>query len=190
MVSIDEPVELSAYDARWPTWYADDAAELRDALKGRVWEIEHFGSTAVPGMVAKPIVDILVGLTESPISAIDRDAIAACGYEYLGEAGIAGREYFRRRRGHYTNLAVVEWNGPLWRDNLAVRDYLRAHPEIAAQYADAKQQAHAAGARALLAYSDAKDGYVAALVKHATQWCGQRRGITTSEFKTGGTEAE
>jgi GrpB-like predicted nucleotidyltransferase (UPF0157 family) len=167
---IDEPIEVTAYDAHWPDWYAEDAAELRTALAGRLRSVEHFGSTAVVGLAAKPIVDILVAPIEWPLSAGDRRALESLGYEYLGEAGVPGREYLRRRRPHATNLAVVEGDSALWRDNLAVRDYLRSHPEAAAAYALAKQRVWAGGARTLLHYSEAKGGHVAPLLAAAKAW--------------------
>lgn len=170
-MSIDEPVEVAAYDPRWPTWYEDDAQEVRRALGDRLRAIEHFGSTAVIGLAAKPIVDILVAPVDWPLAAHDRRALESLGYEYLGEAGVPGREYFRRRREHATNLAVVDWDGPQWRDNLTLRDYLRSDPKAAAHYAQAKRQAVADGARTLLGYSAAKSEHVAALVANAREGC-------------------
>jgi GrpB-like predicted nucleotidyltransferase (UPF0157 family) len=170
MSTVDEPIEFTAYDARWPAWYAEDAVEIARALGARLQAIEHFGSTAVPGMAAKPIVDVLVALRSWPSDPEDRDALAALGYEYLGESGVPGREYFRRRRAHSTNLAVVEWEGAVWADNLATRDYLRCHPGAALAYAGAKERAWAAGARTLLAYSAAKGAHMTALVGAARKW--------------------
>src|SRR5688572_18049289 len=123
-VAIDEPIELAPYDPRWASLYAADAAELASTLGDRMRAVEHFGSTAVAGLCAKPIIDILVAFVEWPLNSPDREALISLGYEYLGESGVAGREYFRRRAGHATNLAVVEWGGALWNDNIALRDYL------------------------------------------------------------------
>jgi GrpB-like predicted nucleotidyltransferase (UPF0157 family) len=169
-IGIDEPIELATYDPRWPVWYEDDAAEIRRALGERLRTIEHFGSTAVVELVAKPIIDVLVAPIDWPLARQDRRAIEALGYEYLGEAGVSGREYFRRRDGHATNLAIVESNGSLWRDNIAVRDYLRSHPEVATRYARAKQRAWSEGGRTLLRYSAAKGADVAALVADTRSW--------------------
>jgi GrpB-like predicted nucleotidyltransferase (UPF0157 family) len=100
----------------------------------------------------------------------DHHALESIGYEYLGEAGVAGREYFRRRASHDTNVAVVEWKGPLWNDNLMVRDYLRANPSMAEAYAETKRRLWVGGARTLLAYSTAKAAQMTALVEQATRW--------------------
>jgi GrpB-like predicted nucleotidyltransferase (UPF0157 family) len=167
---IDEPIEIVSYDERWPDWYADDAAEVRRVIGGRLLAIEHFGSTAVIGLVAKPIIDVLVALVEWPLTEDDRHALESLGYEYVGEAGVSGREYLRRRSPHATNLAVVKRDGAVWRDNLAFRDYLRSHAEAAVMYAHAKQRAWADGARALLQYSEFKHTHVAAVLADAKKW--------------------
>lgn len=169
---IDEPIEITPHDPRWAARYARDAAELRRAMGERLRGIEHFGSTAVSGLLAKPIIDVLVAPVEWPLHPLDRRALEALGYEHLGEAGVAGREYFRRRVSHATNLAVVELGGALWNDNLAIRDYLRAHPEVARRYGEEKQRAWEAGARTLLRYSAAKSGLVAQLAADAKRWRG------------------
>jgi len=170
---IDEPITVIDYDRRWPDWYAADVEELSRALDARLREVQHFGSTAVPGTAAKPVIDILVALIEWPLAVTDRRALERLGYEYLGEANVPGREYFRRRTAHDTNLAVVQWQSPLWRDNLLLRDYLRTHPDEAAEYARAKQEAWQSGAQTLLAYSARKAHMVTALFAAARMWRGR-----------------
>ena len=92
----------------------------------------------------------------------------ALGYEDLGDAGVPGGISFRKRTAlRAFNLTLVEEDGPLWRDNLALRDYLRAHPEEAATYAAAKRAAIAGGATTLLAYAAAKANVLATLMDKA-----------------------
>ena len=169
-MTLDEAVEIVDYDPQWPGHYRLDAAELAQALGERVGGIEHFGSTAVPGMSGKPIVDLLVGIVRWPMAVGEREALQALGYEYLGEAGVAGREYLRRRGARNTNLAVVEWQGGLWNENLMLRDFLRADPLAAAAYSQSKREAWSGGARSLLAYSAAKAATLAELLKRAREW--------------------
>lgn len=170
---VDEPVTVLEYDPRWPSWYEADAAEIARALGRRLRAVEHFGSTSVPGLTAKPIVDVLVAPVAWPLASADRESLEARGYEHHGEAGVPGREYFRRRSGHATNLAVVDFDGLLWRDNLLLRDYLRGHPAVALAYGRRKSDVWNAGARTLLAYSAAKAGEVAALLDAARKWRGE-----------------
>lgn len=149
-MSVDEPVHLVGYDSLWPALFCEEAKRLTEALPGAA--IEHIGSTAVPGMVAKPIVDIMVGAPEAA-----REVIARLGYEDLGEAGVAGRIYLRRRgSGQDYNIALMEREGRLWKANLAFRDYLRSDQKAAQEYAAMKKEAIARGARMLLAYSELK----------------------------------
>jgi GrpB-like predicted nucleotidyltransferase (UPF0157 family) len=115
--------------------------------------------------VSKPVVDILVGVDPADADAV-AERIAAAGYEDLGEAGVPGRRYLRRRAAHAYNVHIVELGGPLWRDNLALRDYLRREPGEAARYADEKRRALASGST-LLAYSAGKAAFVAELVSRA-----------------------
>jgi GrpB-like predicted nucleotidyltransferase (UPF0157 family) len=167
---IDEPVRLVEYDPRWPGWYAQDATELSRAVGTRLRDVQHFGSTSVPDAAAKPIIDILVAPVEWPLAPIDRTTLETLGYEYLGEANVAGREYFRRRGGHDTNLAVVEWGSPLWYDNLLFRDFLLAHRDAATEYAQSKKEACQSGPQTLLAYSARKAHVVATLMNATRHW--------------------
>ena len=168
--ALDETIAVVDYDPRWPSWFADDAGELARALGVRLLEAEHIGSTSVPGMAAKPIIDILVAPVEWPLAAVDRGALEQLGYEYFGEANVPGREYFRRRAAHDTNLAVIEWGSPLWLDNLVLRDFLRAHGDAAAEYAGSKRAVWLGGSQTLLAYSAAKAHVVTALLNAARAW--------------------
>jgi GrpB-like predicted nucleotidyltransferase (UPF0157 family) len=167
---IDEPVHVVDYDPRWPAWYAADAEELAGALGRRLRDVQHFGSTAVPGIAAKPVIDILVAPVDWPLAASDRTILERLGYEYLGEANVPGREYFRRRTAHDTNLAVVRWGSALWCDNLLLRDYLRTHEDHAAEYGRAKHETWRNGTRTLLAYSARKAHVVTSLLNAARRW--------------------
>jgi GrpB-like predicted nucleotidyltransferase (UPF0157 family) len=132
------------YDPAWPDRFEREAARLREALGRIILEIAHVGSTAVPGMWAKPTIDIAVGV--GALDDVGDEAIAALealDYVYRGEAGVPGRHYFRKgpvypRAFH---VSIVEWRGPLWTDYLLLREYLRAHPDEASSYVKAKRAA-------------------------------------------------
>jgi ribonuclease-3 len=159
---IDEPVTLAEPDPAWPALAAEEIARLRGAL-GEA-RIEHVGSTAVPGLLARPVVDLLLGATAlSPAMRIPE-------YEACGEAGVPGRLYFRKRAPAAFNLYVVEEGGALWLEALALRDYLRAHPDEAARYAARKREAIASGANTLLRYSDEKSPLLIDLLSRARPW--------------------
>jgi ribonuclease-3 len=159
---LDETVFLAPSDPRWRELAAEEAARLRGALPDA--EVEHIGSTAVPGLEAKPVIDLLVGVRElSP-------GLRLPDYEALGEAGVPGRLYFRKRGPASFNVQVVERGSALWRDALLLRDYLRAHPEEGERYAEHKRQAIASGANTLVRYSEEKAGLVLDMLDRARRW--------------------
>lgn len=150
--------------------YRAERDRLRLGLATATLKFEHIGSTAVPGLAGKPVVDLMLGASPAVWAGLEevRAKIVALGYEDLGEAGVPGRIYFRRRtKLRAFNVALVKHDGPVWRDNVALRDYLRSHPEAAAKYAEAKRAAVAGGAKTLLAYSEAKGPVFAGLIQAA-----------------------
>jgi GrpB-like predicted nucleotidyltransferase (UPF0157 family) len=152
---LDEVIHLSPHDPQWSTLFEAEAQRLSCSLPGGV-SLEHIGSTSVPGLLAKPIIDIMVGAeAHHSIEAI-RKVLVQLGYEDLGEAGVAGRIYLRRRIGAAFNIALVRRGGPLWISNLAFRNYLRRNAEARREYAQTKLEAFNTGIRSLLAYSDYK----------------------------------
>ncbi len=165
---VDEPVVVVESRPEWPALFAVEADALRRVLE--VSAVEHIGSTAVAGLAAKPVIDIQIGVAGPPDAGVVGGPLAALGYEGLGEAGVPGRLYFRRRGTVAYNVHVVELGGRHWCANLAVRDYLRAHPFEAAEYAAQKRRALSAGAATLLAYSNHKAAFVADLVRRALAW--------------------
>lgn len=167
MSGIDEPVTLSEYQASWPLAYETERQRLSSALGGPAISLEHIGSTAVPGMVAKPIVDLMLGVGSFPPNAELMQAIEGAGYASFGEAGVPGRLYCRYRGAPPANLHVVLKGGTHWFNNLALREYLRGNAAARDRYADAKRAALASGACSLLAFSTAKAGVIGNLLQEA-----------------------
>jgi GrpB-like predicted nucleotidyltransferase (UPF0157 family) len=166
VTELDEPVHLFPYNQEWPHLYASEARRIRAALPADV-AVEHIGSTSVAGLLAKPIIDIMLGLGTHHDQNKVRAMLVALGYEDLGEAGVPGRLYFRRREETAFNIALVRHGGPIWMANLAFRDYLRTHPEATREYAETKRAAVQSGARSLLAYSDYKSAVLRRLLEQA-----------------------
>jgi GrpB-like predicted nucleotidyltransferase (UPF0157 family) len=163
-VDVDEPIEIVPFD---PTWTEAAHAEIRRlaaALSAWPVALEHIGSTAVPGCAAKPIVDLLVGTQPEGRQQV-AEAVERAGYEHLGEAA-PGRIYLRRRGGRSFNVHVVEHDSELWRDNLTLREYLRAEPTAREEYVVAKVAAARANPM-LLAYSSAKSAALRELLARA-----------------------
>jgi GrpB-like predicted nucleotidyltransferase (UPF0157 family) len=163
-MDVDEPIEVVSYDPSWPSAASAEVIRLKVVVAAWPVEIEHIGSTSVPGCAAKPVMDLLFGAPPDDCEDVAA-AVAGAGYESLGEAE-HGRLYLRRRGSRHYNVHVVEIHGPLWRQNLVFRDYLRAHPDERDRYGDAKRQA-ARAAPTLLAYSTAKSAVVAEMLDRA-----------------------
>ena|SRR5712692_6780717 len=166
---LDEPVHLLSYDSTWPELNAKESRRLC-SLAPFIGAIEHFGSTAIPGIMAKAIIDMLLGVKQLPIASGEIQVLKQAGYEYLGEAEVPGRLYFRKRGSPNFNLAVVVVGDLPWNENLLFRDYLRNNAAVAAGYEQEKRQAIAGGATMLLAYSQAKDDCVTRMLAEAHTW--------------------
>ena len=147
-------------DARWPLLFISERQRILDQCGALGLRLEHIGGTSIPGMCAKPVVDIVAGRrhdisTEACVAALNQ-----AGYEHRGERGVPGRKYFRRGQPRKYHLHLVEEAGPLWRDYLAFRDYLRAHAETAHYLADLKRVLAARFPHDREAYMNAKSPHV------------------------------
>jgi GrpB-like predicted nucleotidyltransferase (UPF0157 family) len=137
-------VELREYDPTWTELFESERQLLAGIFGSRAVAIEHVGSTSVPGLSAKPIVDVLIGLRELALSEEEIDAMRALGYEYLGEHGLPGRLFFRKEpRTHHVH--VVENGGEHWERQLAFRDVLRSDAEERQRYDAFKRRLAAEG---------------------------------------------
>ena len=126
---------LAPYDPAWPHVAARHA--LRLALLGPVVaNIHHIGSTSTPGMLAQPIVDLMPVVASLADLDAERERIEEAGYQWHGEAGVAGRRYctFDNAGVREAQLHFFEARSPHVERRLAFRDYLRAHPEAARAY--------------------------------------------------------
>jgi GrpB-like predicted nucleotidyltransferase (UPF0157 family) len=148
-VSSDQPLEIVDYDPRRARSYRGERDRVRIALATASLRFEHIGSTAVPGLAGTPVVDLMLGAAPAIWETREelRPRIVALGYEDLGDGGLPGRLYFRRRTPlRAYSLSLVPFEGDLWKANLAFRDYLRAHPDEAEGYAKAKREGSKAAA--------------------------------------------
>jgi GrpB-like predicted nucleotidyltransferase (UPF0157 family) len=151
-------VELVEYDPSWAELFEQEREPLGAVFDGRVVAIEHIGSTSVPGLCAKPIIDVLVGLRELELSEEQISAMAALGYEYMGEHGLPGRLFFRKHpRTHHVH--VVEYGGEHWQRQLTFRDALRNDAEERRRYEAFKRRLAAEG-HSRDAYTELKTPFI------------------------------
>jgi GrpB-like predicted nucleotidyltransferase (UPF0157 family) len=156
------------YDPAWPAVFEALAAPVRDAVDNLGAEVEHVGSTAVPGLAAKPVIDmdVVVASPDDVPAAIE--LLSALGYVHEGDEGISGREAFRWPPGAARHhLYVVVAGSAPHLDHIRFRDHLRADPEAAAEYAALKRELALRHRADRDAYTDAKADYVATVLTRA-----------------------
>lgn len=160
------------HDAAWQNAFLVEADQLQRTLEPALQALHHIGSTAIPGILAKPIIDMLA--VAHSLDAIDQcsGGLEALGYQPMGAFGIEGRRYFRKSdaAGHRTHhLHVFEAGSPHIQRHLTFRDYLMAHPGKAAEYSGLKSQLEPE------TYQDAKGPLIARLESEAIIWAGLKR---------------
>lgn len=151
---------MADYDPRWVELFAAERQRLLAACGSLTCHIEHVGGTSIPGMCAKPVLDIAAGRPGRGSADGYVAALEQAGYECRGERGLPGRLFFRRGQPVAYHLHLVEYGGPLWRDLRAFRDHLIASPEVAREFADVKRRLAERCSRDRDAYVEAKAGYV------------------------------
>lgn len=154
---------LVDYSPAWATEFAAERERLRNALGPVARGIEHYGPTAVPGMKAKPILDVLVGV--APLSEWEkcRAPLLGLGYDHAVNAGVEGHHVFGRGRdgSERTHLVhVVEYLGKSWRSNLAFRDALRRDPALREAYRSQKERAVARSPASRARYNELKRDFI------------------------------
>jgi GrpB-like predicted nucleotidyltransferase (UPF0157 family) len=132
-------VRIVPYDPEWPALFDAESRRLQLALAPLLIVLEHTGSTAVPGLAAKPVLDILGGVPAGAAMEPYVERLVASGYVHRGDQGIRGREFFRRGEPRAWHLHLTSVASAFWREHLAFRDYLRARPDMRDEYAELKR---------------------------------------------------
>ena len=170
--SVDDPVVVVPYNEAWPSLFEEERARIERAIGPWVEEIEHVGSTAVPGLAAKSVVDIMVGVKSLDNTPILVERLEAVGYEYVPEfeRQMPQRRYFRKlRRGRRTHqIHLVERSdAEFWDRHVLFRDYLRRHPGVAEEYALLKHEFSGRFREDRAAYTEAKTLFIREVVRRA-----------------------
>ena len=158
-------VELVDHDPTWAQLFEQERELLAGVFDGLVVGIEHIGSTSVPDLCAKPIVDVLVGLRELELTDEQVAAMERLGYAYLGEHGLPGRLFFRKEpRTHHVH--VVQYGGEVWERQITFREALRSDEEERRRYDEYKRRLAAEG-HPREAYSELKTPFIRAVEARA-----------------------
>ena len=165
------PIRIEAYDPRWPSMFEEDKRKILEAVGEYVTAVEHIGSTSVPGLAAKPTIDVMAAIRSLADAPACVAPLAAIGYEYRPdhEAIMPERRFFRRGpHGAGTHhLHVVEPSSEFWEAHILFRDYLRAHAVAAAEYEQLTRRLAAAHGSDRAAYTDAKTDFIESCVEKA-----------------------
>lgn len=170
-MSAPETVDLTPYSPLWPAVFALERDRLAEIFAGDTVEIEHIGSTAVPGLGAKPIIDVMLGAENLAIVEQRIEALAAEGYRYVKEfeMSVPDRRYFDKREGNpgRFHLHAVLRGGEFWLRHLRFRDALRSDPTLAKRYWKVKQSLAARHRGDRGAYTEGKTDFIRGVLQGA-----------------------
>ena len=163
--------EVRLQDAHeiWARAFELEKATIIDAIGPHIVDVQHVGSTAIPGVPAKPILDILVGVADFEEARVCVAPLERMGYLFRNEHGIPRRHYFVKGEPRTHHLHMVERDSDHWRSTVGFRDLLKRNPESARAYADAKKTLAATYSRDRPAYQREKDKVVESLLRAAAR---------------------
>lgn len=169
-MSIEDPIIVVDYDASWSNQYEQEKQQILLDLGDTVTNIQHIGSTSVPGLAAKPVIDMLLGLKQIPPLPMQISSLEAIGYSYYGEFGIPGRHYFRKGIPHTHQVHAVLTDGEFWERHILFRDFLRNHPKAAQRYATLKRKLAQEFEYDRTSYTNNKTPLIEQLLVEAALW--------------------
>jgi GrpB-like predicted nucleotidyltransferase (UPF0157 family) len=175
---IPNPLVIVPYDVSWPQRAADEAVRLSEALGTNLIKVEHIGSTSVPGLAAKPIIDLMPLVGDLAQLERDRALFESLGYRWHGEYGIEGRRFCTLSNAageRLVNVHCFQADSPQIERHLAFRDYLRSHPGVALEYEKEKRRAAELHPRDVNAYNDEKCQWVLRTEAEALAWLRAKR---------------
>lgn len=167
-----EPMVIVDYDPRWPVSFERERQKIMAALAGKAVAIEHIGSTAVPGLGAKPIIDILAGVASASDFDASTHALLSIGYTYDPYPQFPERRFFRdgpMGAGPH-HLHMTEYMSDFWQEKVLYRDWLRFHPQDAQAYLALKKTLAARFGQdrdKYELYTDGKNGFIQAVLARA-----------------------
>jgi GrpB-like predicted nucleotidyltransferase (UPF0157 family) len=170
---IPHQVTIDPYNPDWPNQARLLANQLKQALNENLLIVEHIGSTSIPGLSAKPVIDLIPIVKDLTTLDTQQQLIKDLGYQWFGEFGIMGRRFCSLTSPagkRLVHLHFFQKDAENIRRHLAFRDYLRAHPPIAKDYEQEKKRAAALHPNDSLAYNDEKAAWVQKHEKEALAW--------------------
>jgi putative glutamine amidotransferase len=154
---------VAEHDPAWGSWFEEEAAAIREALGELAARVEHIGSTSVPGLAAKPVIDVQVSVTSLVPREPVVEPLTAIGYRLQIDPLETGHEFLSKGYddgARPVHVHLCETGGDWERRHIAFRDWLRSHPDDAAGYADLKRRLAAVHPNDIFTYNDGKSGFI------------------------------
>jgi len=160
-------VRLIPYSGEWKQIFEQEKSCLHAAVGMYVLDIEHVGSTSIPGMAAKPIIDIAIAVKNFEAAGVCIRPIEELGYEYRGENGIPRRHFFAKGNPRTHHIHMNEIGSRDWKEHILFRDYLRKHSGVAKEYAALKMELARLYPKDRLPYTDGKAPFIKSILQVA-----------------------
>lgn len=160
-------LQFLPYNPEWKRLFEEEKQQLQSVIGKNILDIQHIGSTSIPGIIAKPILDIGIAVHNFEQAALSIEPITRIGYTYRGEKGISKRHFFIKGNPTTHHLHMFEIESTNWKNHLIFRDYLRQNLEIVKQYAELKIQLLQKYKGDRDAYQEAKKPFIEQVLKQA-----------------------
>lgn len=134
-------VALESFSSEWDDYFRLEKERILEEIKDKILSIEHVGSTSIKNSVAKPIIDICIGIDNYSAGFVCVKELENLGYKYFGECGVEGRHYFRTDSDHVkVHVHMFDVKSDQYLNHILFRDYLNCHPEALKKYSEFKEQ--------------------------------------------------
>lgn len=172
------PVSIVDYDPSWPILYEEEKRRILEIAGHKVLRIEHIGSTAVPSLGAKPIVDMMAGVRQRSDADECLPLLERIGYLDVTPEPDNSEWYYCLGKGPHSpgyHLHLVKFMSGHWRRHILFRDFLRTHPEVAQQYYELKERLAIRYGTDRVGYTDAKTSFINSVISRAKEEAGHQR---------------
>jgi GrpB-like predicted nucleotidyltransferase (UPF0157 family) len=162
-------VNIENYDHNWRSQYEDEKKNILNIVGDSIMDIQHIGSTAIPGLGAKPIIDIMAGVYNLNDFKKLVDPLHSINYEYVPKKEFINRKFFRKglwRKGT-VHLHICEYKSNEWIEKLLFRDFLKEHPQKRDEYFELKKELASRLKYDRPAYTEAKTDFIIDILKLA-----------------------
>lgn len=157
---LNEKIQLVEHNLEWKQQYLNEVTLLKKKSCLSTLEYEHIGSTSIPNIKAKPIIDIIIGVRNFPPQKEIIRELEESGYTYMQEMSVSNRLYFIKRGIKNFNVHVIAFQGSVWCKDILFRDYMINHFEEAQEYSALKEEILRNGVDDLLEYSKRKNDFI------------------------------